>query len=75
MSPTIVTGDGEPVLALGSPGGSTIITTVLQLLVDTVDLEPLAAGCHRRTARHAAQYRVDARRGGVHDVARGPGAR
>jgi gamma-glutamyltranspeptidase / glutathione hydrolase len=37
MSPTIVLNDGEPVLALGSPGGSTIITTVLQTLVNRVD--------------------------------------
>jgi len=37
MSPTIVLEDGEPVLALGSPGGSTIITTVLQLLVERLD--------------------------------------
>ena len=29
---------GRPVLALGSPGGSTIITTVLQILVDRLDL-------------------------------------
>ncbi len=34
MSPTIVLKDGRPVLALGSPGGSTIITTVLQILVN-----------------------------------------
>jgi gamma-glutamyltranspeptidase/glutathione hydrolase len=38
MSPTIVTDeDGEPILALGSPGGSTIITTVLQVLVNDLD--------------------------------------
>jgi len=37
MSPTIVFSNGRPVVALGSPGGSTIITTVLQLLVDQVD--------------------------------------
>jgi gamma-glutamyltranspeptidase/glutathione hydrolase len=37
MSPTIVLDDGEPVLALGSPGGSTIITTVLQTLVNRID--------------------------------------
>jgi gamma-glutamyltranspeptidase/glutathione hydrolase len=37
MSPTIVFSGGRPVLALGSPGGSTIITTVLQLLVNQVD--------------------------------------
>jgi gamma-glutamyltranspeptidase/glutathione hydrolase len=38
MSPTIVLRDGRPVLALGSPGGATIITTVLQLLVERLDL-------------------------------------
>ena len=38
MSPTIVLRDGQPRLAIGSPGGSTIITTVLQTLVNRVDL-------------------------------------
>jgi gamma-glutamyltranspeptidase / glutathione hydrolase len=38
MSPTIVLKGRRPFLALGSPGGSTIITTVLQILVDRVDL-------------------------------------
>ena len=33
MAPTIVTRRGRPVLAVGSPGGATIITTVLQILV------------------------------------------
>ncbi|MFH8473365.1 gamma-glutamyltransferase [Streptomyces sp. NPDC018000] len=37
MSPTIVLKHGEPVLALGSPGGATIITTVLQSLIGKVD--------------------------------------
>ncbi|WP_344130568.1 gamma-glutamyltransferase [Saccharopolyspora halophila] len=37
MSPTIVLRDGEPVLAAGSPGGSTIITTVLQVLTGRLD--------------------------------------
>ena len=37
MSPTIVTKAGKPFLALGSPGGATIITTVLQILVDRLD--------------------------------------
>ena len=37
ISPTIVLRDGKPFLALGSPGGSTIITTVLQMLVDRID--------------------------------------
>ena len=38
MSPTIVLKDGTPFLALGSPGGSTIITTVLQMIVNRIDL-------------------------------------
>jgi gamma-glutamyltranspeptidase/glutathione hydrolase len=38
MSPTIVFRDGRPVLAVGSPGGATIITTVLQILVEHLDL-------------------------------------
>ena len=38
MSPTIVTRDGEPVLAVGSPGGSTIIPTVAQVLLERLDL-------------------------------------
>ncbi|HYY45953.1 MAG TPA: gamma-glutamyltransferase [Candidatus Angelobacter sp.] len=37
MSPTIVFLGGRPVLALGSPGGSTIITTVLQILLNKLD--------------------------------------
>jgi gamma-glutamyltranspeptidase/glutathione hydrolase len=38
MSPTIVLDDGQPFLAVGSPGGSMIITTVLQVLLDRIDL-------------------------------------
>ena len=37
MSPTIVTDHGTPIVALGSPGGSTIITTALQVLVNDLD--------------------------------------
>jgi gamma-glutamyltranspeptidase/glutathione hydrolase len=40
MTPTIVTTaseDPRPVMALGSPGGSTIITSVLQVLVNVLD--------------------------------------
>ncbi|CAM2011463.1 gamma-glutamyltransferase [Acanthopleuribacter pedis] len=39
MSPTIVTQDDEVVLVTGSPGGSTIITTVFQVIVNTIDHE------------------------------------
>ena len=39
MAPTLVTeSDGTPVLAVGSPGGSTIITTVAQVLIERLDL-------------------------------------
>jgi len=37
MSPTIVLKDGKPVLVTGSPGGSRIISTVLQVVVDVID--------------------------------------
>lgn len=37
MTPTIVTRDGVPVLVTGSPGGSTIINTVFQVLLNVVD--------------------------------------
>ena len=37
MTPTILLKDGQPVLALGSPGGPTIINTVLEVLVNFID--------------------------------------
>jgi gamma-glutamyltranspeptidase / glutathione hydrolase len=37
MSPTIVMKDGKPFLITGSPGGSRIITTVLQVIVNVLD--------------------------------------
>lgn len=37
MTPTIVLKDGEPWFATGSPGGSRIITTVLQVVVNAID--------------------------------------
>ena len=57
MSPTIVVDDGRPLLAVGSPGGSTIITTVLQILVDRLDLGsslPEAIAAPRATQRNTA---------------------
>src|SRR5206468_11445584 len=38
MTPTIVFKDGRPILALGSPGGASIITTVLHLLLERIDI-------------------------------------
>jgi len=37
MTPTIVLKDGKPFLITGSPGGSRIITTVLQVIADVID--------------------------------------
>ena len=37
MTPTIVLKDQKPFFILGSPGGTTIITTVLQVLMNVVD--------------------------------------
>jgi gamma-glutamyltranspeptidase/glutathione hydrolase len=37
MSPTIVLKDNKPVLVTGSPGGSRIISTVLQVIVNVID--------------------------------------
>jgi gamma-glutamyltranspeptidase/glutathione hydrolase len=38
MAPTIVMKDGKPAFSIGSPGGATIITTVLQTIVNYLDL-------------------------------------
>ncbi|QRP44919.1 gamma-glutamyltransferase [Amycolatopsis sp. FDAARGOS 1241] len=56
MSPTIVLKDGKPVLAVGSPGGATIITTVLQVLVNRLDFGmglPDAIAAPRASQRNA----------------------
>jgi gamma-glutamyltranspeptidase/glutathione hydrolase len=39
MTPTIVLKDGQPYIVTGSPGGSTIITVVLQLLLNMLDFD------------------------------------
>jgi gamma-glutamyltranspeptidase/glutathione hydrolase len=39
MAPTIVLKDGKPVLVTGSPGGSRIISAVLQIIVDVLDYD------------------------------------
>lgn len=62
MSPTIVLKDGRPFLALGSPGGSTIITTVLQTIVNRVDLGmglPEAVAAPRATPRNTANVTAE----------------
>ena len=57
IAPTIVTRHGRPVLALGSPGGATIITTVLQTLVNHLDFGlglPEAIAAPRASQRNGA---------------------
>jgi len=39
MTPTIILKDDKPYIIIGSPGGSTIITTVLQVILNCVDFE------------------------------------
>jgi gamma-glutamyltranspeptidase / glutathione hydrolase len=57
MSPTIVLKDGTPWLAVGSPGGASIITTVLQILVNRIDFGmslPDAIAAPRASQRNSA---------------------
>ncbi|MEE1803359.1 gamma-glutamyltransferase [Streptomyces sp. JV176] len=63
ISPTIILDrHGKPVLAVGSPGGATIITTVLQTLTGTLDrglplVEAIAAP--RASQRNAASTELE----------------
>jgi len=62
MSPTIVLEHGKPFLALGSPGGATIITTVLQVLVNRLDLGmtlPEAMAAPRASQRNSAGIQAE----------------
>ena len=57
MAPTIVLKNRKPFLAVGSPGGSMIITTVLQILLDRIDLGltlPQAIADPRASQRNTA---------------------
>ena len=57
MSPTIVLHDGVPIEAVGSPGGSTIITTVVQTLINQIDFGmslPAAIEAPRASQRNGA---------------------
>ncbi len=53
MTPTIVLKDGRPFLATGSPGGSRIITTTLQILLNVIDHGlNVAAATHAPRVHH-----------------------
>jgi gamma-glutamyltranspeptidase/glutathione hydrolase len=62
MAPTIVLQHGKPLLAVGSPGGASIITTVLQILVGRLDrglsLED-AIAAPRASQRNSARAQVE----------------
>jgi gamma-glutamyltranspeptidase/glutathione hydrolase len=62
MAPTIVTRHGEPLLAVGSPGGASIVTTVLQVLLERIDLGatlPEAIARPRASQRNAAMTQAE----------------
>jgi gamma-glutamyltranspeptidase / glutathione hydrolase len=62
MSPTIVLKDGKPFLAVGSPGGASIITTVVQILVNRIDLGmtlPEAIAAPRASQRNGATTQAE----------------
>ena len=62
MSPTIVLDDGRPVLAVGSPGGAAIITTVTQVLLGYLDQDlPLvdAIAAPRLSSRNGASSQAE----------------
>jgi gamma-glutamyltranspeptidase / glutathione hydrolase len=76
MSPTIVLDGGEPLLAVGSPGGSMIITTVLQILLNYLDFGmtlPDAIAAPRASQRNTA--RVSAESGFIGTYGAALGAR
>jgi gamma-glutamyltranspeptidase/glutathione hydrolase len=57
MAPTILLKNGKPFLATGSPGGSMIITTVFQILLNRIDLGmtlPQAIAAPRASQRNTA---------------------
>ncbi|HEX4700791.1 MAG TPA: gamma-glutamyltransferase [Pseudonocardiaceae bacterium] len=62
MSPTIVLKDGRPWMAIGSPGGASIITTVLQILVNRIDFGmslPDAIAAPRASQRNSATSQAE----------------
>jgi gamma-glutamyltranspeptidase/glutathione hydrolase len=58
MTPTIVFKDGKPLMVTGSPGGSRIITTILQNLVNVIDYDMNIAEANS-TPRFHHQWKPD----------------
>lgn len=62
MSPTIVLKHRRPVMALGAAGGATIITTVLQTLINRIDLHmglPAAIAAPRASQRNSSSTQAE----------------
>jgi gamma-glutamyltranspeptidase / glutathione hydrolase len=62
MSPTIVLKHRRPVMALGAAGGATIITTVLQTLLNRIDLHmglPAAIAAPRASQRNSSSTQAE----------------
>ena len=71
MTPTIVVRDGQPFLVAGSPGGSTIITTVAQVISNVVDFGmPLVDAVAAARVHHQwLPDRLDTEAGALEDAA------
>ena len=62
MSPTIVLRNGKPFVAVGAAGGATIITTVLQILINRIDLGmdlPAALDAPRASQRNSTTTQAE----------------
>jgi gamma-glutamyltranspeptidase/glutathione hydrolase len=62
MSPTIVLRHGRPFMAVGAAGGATIITTVLEILMNRIDLDmtlPEAIAAPRASQRNGATTQAE----------------
>ena len=62
MSPTIVLRNGKPFMAVGAAGGATIITTVLQILINRIDLGmnlPAALDAPRASQRNGTTTQAE----------------
>src|SRR6202011_1089572 len=77
MTPTIVLKDGKPVLVTGSPRGSRIISTVLQVIVNVLDyrMDVASAVAAPRLHHQWMPDEVKVEPGFAHDVLEGLKAR
>ncbi len=62
MSPTVVLRNGRPFMAVGAAGGATIITTVVQILINRIDFGmslPAAIDAPRASQRNASTTQAE----------------